>query len=86
MATTMMAAAEEGRHNEWEVGGGDRGCEPKAFLLPKQGGGGVAKARQGRGVRHVGAERRGKKEDLVGGGFPQWRTVCGAWLNQQFGL
>ena len=56
---------------------------PNAFLLVRQGGEGVAVARQGRGVRHVGAGRCGTEGSDRG--VPERRTVCGAWLNQQFG-
>ena len=63
--------------------------EPKAFLPLKQGGGGVAKARPGRGVRHVVAERWDEAEDWADRAVPARRTVNSgggiAWLNQQFG-
>ena len=58
---------------------------PNAFPLLKQGGEGVAEARQGRGVRHVEAGRWVETEGSDRG-VPERRTVCGAWLNQQFGL
>ena len=58
--------------------------EPKAFLLLRQAGEGVAVARRRFGVRHVGAERWERAEDLEDGGVvPGRRRVCGAWLNQQ---
>ena len=58
--------------------------EPKAFLLLRQAGEGVAVARPRSGVRHVGAERWERAEDLEDGGVvPGRRRVCGAWLNQQ---
>ena len=61
--------------------------EPKAFLLLKQGAGGVAEGGQGRGVRHVEAGRWEKADGLDDSGVPVRRTVCGpAWLNQQRGL
>ena len=67
---------------------GRRGAStPKASLLLKQGGGGVAEARQDRGVRHAVAGRWDETEGLVDSGVPERRTVCGgAWLNQQRGL
>ena len=60
--------------------------EPKAFLLLKQAGEGVAEARRRCGVRHAGAERWERAGDVGDGGVPAWRTGCGAWPNQQRGL
>ena len=57
--------------------------EPKAFLLPRQAGEGVAETRRGSGVRHVGAERWERAGDLEDCGVPRRRTACGALLNQQ---
>ena len=58
--------------------------EPEGFLLLGQAGEGVAVARRGCGVRHVGVERWERAEDLEDGGVvPGWRGVCGAWLKQQ---
>ena len=63
-----------------------RASEPKAPLLLKQGGDGVAKARQERGVRHVVAGRWDEAAGL-NSGVPERHTVCGdAWLKQQRGL
>ena len=74
----------------WRPGPRRRRCrgwsEPKEFLLLKQVGEGVAEARQGCGVRHVGAERWERTGDVVDGGVPVRRTVCGAWPNQQRSL
>ena len=86
-ATTLMVPAEEGRQAGWGARGRWRprprreASEPTAFLLLKQVGEGVAKARQGCGVRHVGAERRERAGDVVDGDVPVRCTGCGAWPN-----